>query len=37
MAMTFAFGASVLIGMVAGLIPAIKASRLHPIQALRYD
>jgi putative ABC transport system permease protein len=36
-AMLTAFGFSVLIGVVAGLIPAIKASRLHPIQALRYD
>jgi putative ABC transport system permease protein len=36
-AMAFAFGASVVIGIAAGLIPAFKASRLHPIQALRYD
>jgi putative ABC transport system permease protein len=36
-AMSFAFGASVVIGIAAGLIPAFKASRLHPIQALRYD
>jgi putative ABC transport system permease protein len=32
-----AFGFSVCIGILAGLFPALKASRLNPIQALRYD
>lgn len=35
--MIVAFGFSVAIGIAAGFIPAIKASRLNPIQALRYD
>jgi ABC-type antimicrobial peptide transport system permease subunit len=32
-----AFGVALLTGVLFGLYPAVHASRLHPIEALRYE